>query len=347
MTSEHQPARRRVTLTDISSRAWEHPADQGALVALRKLKGFDFVLRKMTGMVNERALRLRFLGSAVRVDERQFPDVHRLLLEAAAVLDVREVPDLYVVNSPFWNAMTIGIDKPFIVLNSTLVDHLDEEELRFTLGHELGHVISGHALHRTLLLWLMQISGALSWLPIGNLGLRAIVAALTEWQRKAELSADRAGLLAGQDPAAALRVQMKAASGGDLAQLDSTAFLAQGSEYAASGDLRDSVLKMMLLEASTHPFPVMRAHELRRWIDDGSYVRCVSGNYPRRQDDATASMSQAAKDAAASYTQTFRTSQDPLARLLREAGENVGSAAEWAKDWFSSKINRPKPEDES
>ena len=32
-------ARTRVTLTDISSRAWEHPADRGALTALRQLKG--------------------------------------------------------------------------------------------------------------------------------------------------------------------------------------------------------------------------------------------------------------------------------------------------------------------
>ncbi|KQY56326.1 MULTISPECIES: M48 family metallopeptidase [unclassified Nocardioides] len=341
MTGENQPARRRVTLTDISSRAWEHPADQGALVALRKLKGFDFVLRKMTAMVNERAFRLRFLGSAIRVDDRQFPDIQRLYAEAAAVLDVRTLPELYVVNSPLWNAVTIGLDKPFIVLNSALVNALDEEELRFVLGHELGHAASGHALYRTLLLWLMQISGALSWVPLGNLGLRAIVAALTEWERKSELSADRAGLLATQDPAAALRVNMKSASGGNLSQLDSTAFLAQGSEYEAAGDLRDSVLKMMLLEASSHPFPVMRAHELRRWVDSGTYVKIIAGDYPRRQDDGSASMSDAARQAAASYGESFRTSQDPLAKLLREIGDGVGSA----KDWITSRIPRPKQDD--
>lgn len=342
MPEESRPARRRVTLPDISSRAWEHPADQGALVAMRKLKGFDFVLRKMTGMINERAFRLRFLGSAIRVDERQFPDIHLLYTEAASVLDVRELPELYVANSPFWNAVTIGIDKPFIVLNSALVNGLGEEELRFVLGHELGHAASGHALYRTLLLWMMQVSGALSWLPIGNLGLRAIVAALTEWQRKSELSADRAGLLATQDPGAALRVNMKSASGGHLAQLDSTAFLAQGTEYEAAGDLRDSVLKLMLLEASSHPFPVVRAHELRRWIDSGDYVTIVSGDYPRRQDDDKASMSQATKDAAAAYAESFRTSQDPLAKLMRDVGEGVGSA----KDWISTKFPRSRREDD-
>lgn len=48
--------------------------------------------------------------------------------------------------------------------------------------------------------------------------------ALHEWWRRAELSADRAGLLAGQDPAAALRAHMKLAGGSDLSEIDTTAF---------------------------------------------------------------------------------------------------------------------------
>ena len=290
--NDERPTRTRVTLTDISSRAWEHPADRGALVALRQLKGFDFVLRKLSGLINERAFRLQFLGSAIRVDERQFPKVHRLYTEAATTLDVRDLPELYITNFPLWNATTIGMDKPFIVLNSSLVKGLDDEELRFVLGHELGHAQSGHALYQSLLFWLMRLTGALNWMPIGALGLRAIIAALHEWSRKAELSGDRAGLLAVQDPAVALRVQMKLASGGQLGELDTTAFLAQGTEYESAGDLRDSVLKLLLLEAQTHPMAVIRAHDLRRWVDEGEYTSIVSGDYPKRQDDDTASMSQ-------------------------------------------------------
>lgn len=92
-----QPARSRATLTDISSRAWEHPADRGALVALRKLKGFDSLLKAISGLFNERAVRLVFLGSAVRVDERQFTGLHGLLGEVARTLDAPELPEMYVV----------------------------------------------------------------------------------------------------------------------------------------------------------------------------------------------------------------------------------------------------------
>ena len=79
MTTAETPARRRITLTGISSRAWEHPADRGALTALRELRGFDDVVKAFFGMWNERGFRLQFLAGAIRVDHRQYPRVHRLL----------------------------------------------------------------------------------------------------------------------------------------------------------------------------------------------------------------------------------------------------------------------------
>jgi Zn-dependent protease with chaperone function len=257
-----QPVRSRVPLPEISSRAWEHPADKGALVALRRLKGFDTLIRKISGLFNERAYRLQFLGSAIRVDERQFTRVHTLLVEVATALDADAVPELYVAANPHPSAVTLGMDKAFVVVTSGMVDLLDEEELRFVLGHEMGHVLSGHAVYQTMLQRLIRLSGVLTAIPIGGLGIRAITAALMEWSRKAELSADRAGLLATQDTAVAFRTLMKLASGGHLDDLDPTSFFAQGAEYDATGDLRDSLVKLMLIEAQSHPFTVVRGTEL-------------------------------------------------------------------------------------
>ncbi|GAB3775951.1 Zn-dependent protease with chaperone function [Nocardioides ginsengisegetis] len=323
-----QPARSRVPLPGISSRAWEHPADRGALVALRKLKGFDTVLKAMSGLFNERAVRLVFLGSAIRVDDRQFPTLHRLLGEVAQTLDAAELPELYVSANPVPQAMTIGMNKPFIVVTSGMVELLDDEEMRFVLGHELGHAVSGHAVYQTLLQRLIQLSGVLSSVPLGGLGVRAIMAALYEWSRKAELSADRAGLLATQDPATAFRVHMKLASGGHLDDLDATSFFAQGTEYEES-DLRDSVLKLLLIENRTHPFAVVRASELRRWVDAGEYTRFLGGAYPRRDTDDAATVSEAASAAARSYGETFKQTQDALGRMVHDAAGWLGSAKMW------------------
>lgn len=328
------PARSRVTLTGISSRTWEHPADRGALVALRKLKGFDAVLKAMSGLVSERAVRLAVLGSAVRADERQFARVHRLLVDVATTLDVPDLPEIYVANDPTTNAVTIGMDKPFIVLNSGLVELLDDDELAFVIAHELGHVMSGHAVYQTLLQRLLQLSLGLAAVPLGGLGIRVIIAALLEWSRKAELSADRAGLLGVQDPAVALRVHMQLASGGHVGDLDPTSFLAQGAEYVGAGDLRDSVLKLLLLESRTHPFAVVRAAELRGWVDSGEYTRVLGGAYPLRTEDDSATVSEAAKEAARSYTEAFRQTQDSLGRLVHDAAGWLGSAKLWWDDRF-------------
>ena len=335
------PIRRRVPLPEISSRAWEHPADRGALVALRKLRGFDTVLKALSGLINERAVRLALLGSAIRADERQFPVMHRQLADVAAVLDAQDVPELYVSASPFPTALTIGMDKPLIVVNSALVELLDEDEMAFVLGHELGHAISGHAVYQTLLQRLLQLTGILNSVPLGGLGIRLIVAALMEWSRKSELSADRAGLLATQDPAIAFRVHMKLASGGHLEDLDTTSFFAQGREYDEAGDLRDSVLKMLLIETRSHPFAVVRAAELRRWVDSGDYTTILGGTYPRRADDADAPLTEAAQEAARSYSEAFRQTQDTLGRLVQDAAGLLGSV----KGWLDENLRRPRPED--
>jgi Zn-dependent protease with chaperone function len=237
--------------------------------------------------------------------------------------------------------MTIGMDKPIIVLNSSLFDLLDEEEMRFVVAHELGHALSGHAVYRTLLLWLGDLTGVWNSIPGGAIGLRMIIAALCEWQRKSELSADRAGLLATQDPSVAFRVHMKLASGsGDLSELDQTSFFAQGQEYLQASDLRDSVLKLLIVERTTHPFAVVRAAELRNWVDSGEYTQILSGTYPRREEDAGASMTDAAKQAADSYTEAFKTSQDALGKLVHDVAGLFGSA----KLWLDEQLRRNRDE---
>ncbi|MFR9778667.1 M48 family metallopeptidase [Micromonospora sp. MS34] len=327
MSAADAPARRRVTLTGISSRAWEHPADRGALVALRELRGFDEVVRAFFGMWNERAFRLSFLAAGIRVDHRQYPRVYQRWTEAAATLDVAELPELYVTASPWLSAEAIGLDRPFVVVSSACLQQLDDDELRCLLGHELGHVGSGHAVHKTMLMILTRWAANLSWLPVGALALRAIIAAMLEWWRKAELSADRAGLLAGQDPAAAVRLLMKLAGGGDLSEIDTAAFLEQAAEYEGGGDLRDSLHKIRMTAWSTHPVPVARAAQLRRWIDSGAYGRILAGDYPRRVDDATASVSAEIRAAAQAYREEFGRSTDPLVGLLRKLGDGAGDVA--------------------
>jgi len=320
------PDRARVRLTGISSRAYEHPADRSALVALRKLSGFDVLLSKLFGLFNERALRLMFLAGAVKVSERQFPHIYSLVRDGSYILDLPDIPECYVMQSPLVNAMAIGKDRPFIVLTTGLVNLNDEEELRFVVGHELGHILSGHAVYRTMLLILIQLSVRIAWMPIGYLGLRAIIWGLEEWFRKSEVSCDRAGLLAGQDVDAARRALMKLAGGPQLSELNPDAFREQAREYDAVPDLRDSILKLLQLQGNTHPFAVIRFAELDYWATHGEYERILGGDYPRRDTDSSASVGDEVKNAAKAYQDSWARSQDPLIGIFRGVAESAARA---------------------
>ena len=329
------PDRARVRLAGISSRAYEHPADRSALVALRKLSGFDVLLRKLFGLFNERAFRLSYLASAVKVSETQFPHIYSLVRDGSYILDLPEVPDVFVVQDPAVNAMAVGRDHPFIVITTGLVNLQDTEELRFTIGHELGHVLSGHAVYRTMLLWLINLAGRIAWMPIGFLGLRAIIWGLEEWFRKSELSCDRAGLLAGQDLDAARRALMKLAGGPYLSELNPDAFRAQAREYDAVPDLRDSVLKLLQLQGNTHPFAVVRYAEMDYWATNGAYERILAGDYERRDDDGSASFGEEVRNAAKSYQDSWSRSEDPLVGIFRGVADTVASAGSGLFDRFA------------
>jgi Zn-dependent protease with chaperone function len=327
----------RVILTGVSSRAFEHPADRTALTAMRAVPGFDQLLRVASGMLRERQYRLVHLASSVRVDGQQFADLHALMDDVCTVLDAPERPELYVYNDPQPSAVTLGVDKPFIAVSSGLYDLADPDEQRVVLGHELGHAMSGHALYQSLLMHLLNLIGAFGWIPAGGLGLRALIAALREWQRKAELSGDRAGLLATQNLDAVLRLHMKLAAGAHLDRIHVAGFLAQADDYERSGDLRDGVLKLLNTERQTHPFAVVRAAEITRWAASDEYRAVLSGSYSRREDDHAASFSDNVREAGRAYKKRIDESTDPLVSAVRGFGAQVGTAADSILDWFSKR----------
>ncbi|WP_457029889.1 M48 family metallopeptidase [Kitasatospora sp. P5_F3] len=339
MTKDNTPSRRRERFPGISTRAWEHPADRSALVALRKLSGFDDVLKKLAGLVSERSVRLMFLATAVRTSERQFPELHAMVRDAAYILDLEKVPDLYVTQDPTVNAMCIGMDTPIIVVTSGLVDLLDEEELRAVIGHEVGHAMSGHAVYRTMLLILTNIATRIAWIPLGTLAITAVITALKEWFRKAELSCDRAGLLAGQDLQASMRGLMKLAGGHNLAEMNVDAFLEQAEEYDKAGDLRDGVLKLLQVLPQTHPFAVVRVAKLKKWADSDDYRSILAGAYPRRTDDPNASVGEQWKAAADSYSKSMKETKDPLMGLIRDVAGGAATVGGKLRDTFTGPRN--------
>ncbi len=319
-------SQRRV-LTDISAIAWEHPADRAALNALRKIPGFDLALRKVFGMFGERAIRLAFKANAVRVSEAQYPWIHERLLRVCEILDLEKVPELYVSQTPIVNAGAVGLGDPFIVLNSSMLEVLNRDETEAVIAHEIGHILSGHVLYRTLLLLLMRLT--LFRFPLAGIAALPILLALMEWYRKSELSCDRAALLGMQDPEIVMSSLMKLAGGTRGEELNLEAFVAQSDEYRAGGDLLDSVYKVLNAIGATHPFAVVRVAELRDWIDSGTYDRIMAGDYQRRAESDSRPYREDLQEAMRGYTDSAHEILDEVDAAVDRLKSKVGDV--WRK----------------
>ena len=166
------------------------------------------------------------------------------------------------------------------------------------LGHELGHVKCEHCLFKTMAYWLTNFGDAIFAqakipgldlvLSAGRVGLEF---ALMDWNRKAELSCDRAALLATQDVDIVAGALAKFAGfsrrfAGELS-LDEAE-----QQYESYQDLgADSVLlKLMKLQAmrvETHPYPVVRVKQIRSWARSDQYAQILAGKY--RQESSVVS----------------------------------------------------------
>ncbi|MEA2288569.1 MAG: hypothetical protein QOD55_566 [Solirubrobacteraceae bacterium] len=313
-------------LKDISPRAFQHPADRAATAALRQVPYLDGVVRKLIELGYERALRQAYLGSAVRLGQEQLPRIWVLEREVFHVLDLDDVPDLYLTQFPLANALTFGSGRPVIVLNSELVQLLDDEGLRVVIAHEAAHVLSDHVLYQTALTILLQL-GATVRLPIfAGLPLLAVRAALLEWSRAAELSCDRAAALVTRDPLAVCRTLMTLSGGAAADELNLDAFMKQGLDYDEKGSGLERLSRLFMHLNITHPMPVRRVHELLTWVRSGDYDRIVDGSYVRRGDESR--LRDEADAAQDHYGQRVRDA-------LRDAGDSITDVGEQLGEWLA------------
>ncbi len=308
-------------LRNISSRAYEHPADRAATAALKAIPRLDTVVQKVIEFGYERALRRGVLGSAVRLGEDQLGEVYRAHARAYATLDLEPVPDLYLTQFPIANALTIGAGRPIVVVNSELVQLLDVEQLRGVFGHEAGHVLSEHVLYRTALVILLRLT-ALPGVPLPLLPLKA---ALMEWFRAAELSCDRAAALVIRDPLAVCRTLMVIAAGAEAANLDLDVFMKQSQDYREKASPFDRFSRLLIDLNLTHPMSVQRVHELMAWVKAGDYDRIVGGTYVSRDEPVRPRAE--AGEAVGHYAERFR-------QTFRDLGESIGDAGEQLSDWL-------------
>jgi Zn-dependent protease with chaperone function len=203
----------------------------------------------------------QLLGHAVKVSDRQFSRIHSITKTACDTLAIT-MPQVFVVNSPIFNAGTLGTnDDSFIIVHSSLVDQYTDEELLTVIGHECGHIHNSHVAYLTALHYLTYMAGMfLPWI------LQPALVALRTWSRRAEITCDRAGMLVSRDQAAAERAITKLAVGSRklYEEFNLDAFLEQHEES------NQGIGKYMEVFA-THPWLPKRVLAMRVFGDSQLY----------------------------------------------------------------------------
>lgn len=278
---------KRRSFPGIEPSAFVSENDRHALEALKKVPLLPKLIQKFYEVGADRWLYCWNMGMSVRCGPKQFPTLYNVLRESCSILDMPE-PELYISSNPFPNAFAGGVERPYIVLRSSIVDTLDDQGLYHLIGHELGHIKAGHILYRSVaavLLPLLDMIGRRTF-GLGDVATVGLVLAMAEWSRQAEVSADRAGLLVAQDFELSVRANLAMCAGPNrLAhEMSSDAFLEQCRSYQDMGpweSLGKLLVFLLYTSTATHPLPVHRTQELERWVSSGNFQRIMDGHYPR------------------------------------------------------------------
>ncbi|MDB5077554.1 MAG: hypothetical protein JWO42_3733 [Chloroflexi bacterium] len=218
-----------------------------------------------------------FLHDSVQVSPRQFPEMYAILTECAEKLSI-PVPRLLIgpgEGGMGMNAFTFGTDEhSFVHVTSFLALQLSPEELRFVIGHECGHIQNQHVTYLTLAYLLhYQLFNKFWHKPDDyKFPMLATRVPLASWQRRAEVTADRAGAICAGDTEAGARALIKLRLGfASLAQdVDVDAYLAQGEELRKQGLV---VRGQELMQ--THPLVVKRIKMLRLFAQSDLFYACT------------------------------------------------------------------------
>lgn len=266
-------------LINLQSTQYEHRFDREALEAVRKLPGFDSVVNFVLNWTMIKWHVVQLCGSNFHVTKESCPELYNMVHESAETLDIDRLPEIYTQWSYGINAYTTGYkDNTILVLQSGSVDLMPDPELTFVIGHEMGHIKSGHVLYHMMVQYFAQI---ISSTVLAGKFIVPIQLGLNYWYRMSEFTADRAGLLVCQDLEAALGAIMKMAG---LPKRyfnvsDPHVFAKQAKEFMTKyGDTTDKIIRNISILDDTHPWTVMRAYELIKWVENGDYEKVLNGN---------------------------------------------------------------------
>lgn len=265
---------RKVVFKGLNPREYEHPFDTDSIEMVKQLDWISNIVLQPTFELIMRIQEIDLIGGSILVDNENYKEVYDVFLECCNILDIKNIPELYIKQGAL-NAATNGLDKKFyVVISSSIIGLFNREELMFIIGHELGHIKSGHCYYNFIA---SNFSKLVNNLPVLD---NISKVSLLRWSRMSEFTADRSGLLCCQNVNSAITAFMKIA-GVPIkyySELNTDSFLKQAEEFKVryKDDLFGNIAKAINIVNSTHPWTLLRSYYINEWSNSEDYYRLLS-----------------------------------------------------------------------
>lgn len=258
----------------MNNREFIHPEDEAAMRNLAAVPGFDSVARFILEHFTEDLIHGLYMAQNVRLSPTQLPEIYNLLPPICGKFGI-DMPELYLTMDPVPNARTIGNKRNFLVVTSGLLDHItDKNELQSIIAHECGHILCRHVFYNTIAMLLVNFGESLGF---GQVVLAPILLAIKYWQRRSELSADRASVVFMGEQETPCRALLRICGG--PADLTKNINLQEYAEQAKAYDnlLADSKWNKLLQNVAVmnedHPFVAVRIREILSWAASPHFTK--------------------------------------------------------------------------
>ena len=215
----------------------------------------EAIIRSATDSTANDYWRSRMEGHCMKVEQALLPDFHRLCMEVKERLGFTEPVDFYVTGDSTLNAFSVASDvegQPHIInVNSSMFDLMSEDEMRFVIGHELGHIINKDTALKRLIFFVFP--------PETTQPPVTLQYKIRLHDQLAELVADRYGYLANGNLNACVTAFFKMASGLDLGKMN----VSIDTLLADNSKRLDYFLRDRGLSRYEHPVNPIRVQALR------------------------------------------------------------------------------------
>lgn len=255
-----------------------HPEDAAALKALKAIPLLSKVLKKAMDIGAEQLQTGMNMATKIRLSPTQLPHLYNILPPICEQLEIRE-PEYFLEMSPLPNAYAFGDTQTAITITSALVEMMSEEELRAVVAHECGHIACHHMLYHTLAQMIANASGAFEALAALAIPVQV---ALFYWQRKSELSCDRAAAyIAGPEATASMLARLAGGPKAITEQLNMEELARQADQYDAfcKDGVWNKALQTYAVYDKDHPFVAVRVREMLQWTATQDFLHLLESHH--------------------------------------------------------------------